>query len=69
MNCDVPLVEHPSRLFVLVRMPVKLRFFSATASRAFQLEQPGVVLNFSIGPKMTYNEFAAKLDSIIRGFR
>ena len=36
---------------------------------AATLEQSKVVLNLSIGPKMTYNELAARLDSIIRGFR
>jgi hypothetical protein len=33
------------------------------------LEQSKIVPNLSIGPTMTYNELAAKLDSIIREFR
>jgi hypothetical protein len=36
---------------------------------AATLEQSKVVLNLSVGGKMTYNELAARLDSIIRGFR
>jgi TnpA family transposase len=39
-----------------------------TSLDAVTSNEAKALLNSSVGPKMTYNELANKLDSIIRGF-